>query len=131
MSSITRLTQVKPALMLRDMLQSMALRPLLAVLVALVLAIGPTLGALASARTASPHAAMEMGHDGGDDGCCDHSDSDAGKACFAHCAAGVIDISIAVMPAPAANDCAVSASVQLSASHAPMPDTAPPKSSAA
>jgi len=116
--------------MLRDMLRGMALRPLLAILVALVLAIGPTLGTLAAAETPSPHAAMQMSHDGGDDGCCDHADSDAGKACFAHCAAGVIDTSSAVLPAPAVNDCAVAASVQLSASHAPAPDTAPPKSSA-
>jgi hypothetical protein len=108
----------------------MALRPALAVLVALVLAIGPTLGALAAGQAAGPHAAMEMSHDGGDDGCCDHSDRDAGKACFAHCSAGVIDTSSAVMAAPAATDCAVSNAVRLSASHAPVPDTAPPKSSA-
>jgi hypothetical protein len=129
---IARLTQVKPAPMLRDMLRGMALRPLLAILVALVLAIGPTLGALASAQATNPHAAMQMHHGdaGSNDGCCPSSDTDTNNACVAHCAAGVIDALGGFVPAGAVASAPVSAPVQLSASVAPAPDKQPPKSPA-
>jgi hypothetical protein len=120
--------------MLHDMLQAMRstrLRSLVAVFVALLLATGPALSALASAQAANPHAAMAMSDSGMDDGCCDHSDSDAATACIAHCAAGVIDVCFAFLPATAVSDPVAAVFVLPSASQAPTPDIAPPKSSAA
>jgi hypothetical protein len=116
--------------MLHDMLRGMRSRPIVALLLALLLAAGPTLGALSSAQAANPHTAMAMSDSGADDGCCDHSDTDTGNACLAHCAAGAIDTSIAFMTAHAVTSSAVPAPVQPSASRAPAPDKQPPKSSA-
>ena len=106
-------------------------RPALAFLVALLLAAGPVLGALTSAHAPNPHAAMAMSDSGANDGCGDHSDTDTSNACLAHCAAGAIDTSIAIMTAHAVASAAVPAPGQPSASRAPAPDKQPPKSSAA
>jgi len=103
------------------------LRSLIVVLVALLLASGPALNALSSAQAANPHAGMVMGDAGNDSGCCDHSTPDDTSACAAHCAAGAIVASMAFAPSEAVSTPVAAAFVLPDASHAPVPDTAPPK----
>ncbi|HYL90655.1 MAG TPA: hypothetical protein VEU32_18040 [Burkholderiales bacterium] len=98
---------------------------------ALLLAAGPTLGALAAAQAANPHAGMAMSDSGADDGCCDHSTPDDTTVCAAHCAAGIIVAPMVFVPSDAVSISVASVVVLPSASHAPVPDIAPPKSSAA
>ncbi len=118
--------------MRHDILRAMRLsgmRPVLVVLVALLLATGPMLGALVTAPSA--HSGMAMSDSSGDDGCCDHSAPNYSTVCAAHCAAGVIVASMAFVPSEAVSTSVTTAFVLPSATHAPVPDTAPPKSAAA
>lgn len=113
--------------MLRSM-RCTGLRSLVVVLVALLLAALPALSALASAQAANPHAGMVVSDSGSDDGCCDHSTPDDGTVCAAHCAAGIIVASMVFAPSEAVSTSVTTAFVLPDASHAPAPDTAPPKS---
>lgn len=120
--------------MLGDMLQAMRakdLRPLFLVLVALLFATGPMPGAFAGAQAANPHAGMVMSDSGSDDGCCDHSTPDESTLCAAHCAAGIIAASVVITSSEAVSTSIATVFVLPDASHAPVPDTAPPKSAAA
>lgn len=112
-------------------MHSKSLRLVFAMLVVLLLATGPTLSALASAHVANPHATMAMNDSGADDSCCDHSTPDDTSVCAAHCAAGVIVAPMAFAPSARVSTSITTAFVLPDASHAPVPDTAPPKSSAA
>ena len=101
-------------------------------LVAVILATGPALSALAAAAPAAhSHAAMTMSDGGGDDVCCDHSIPDDNTVCAAHCAAGIIAASMVFVPSEAVSTSVAAVFILPSASHAPVPDIAPPKSSAA
>ncbi len=113
------------------MLWPLMARFALVVVMALLLAAGPTLGALASAQAANPHAGMVMDGSGADDGCCDHSTPADATVCAAHCAAGIIVAAMVFVPSDAVSLSVASVLVLPSASHAPVPDIAPPKSSAA
>ena len=109
-----------------------AFRHALALLMALTLVLAPLTSAFGAMHAAMPDEPCAVAQaDSGDSGCCDQQQGN--RVCMAHCAAsGSIQTPVVqqqVFPF-SASSYVPAALVRVTASQAPAPDPAPPKSSA-
>ena len=107
-------------------------RHILAILTAFTLALTPLAGAFGAMQAAMPDepcAAAQAG--GADSGCCDEEQGN--RVCMAHCAAGSSILTPVVQQHPFPLEIStfvLPVLVRITASQAPAPDPAPPKTSA-